>query len=49
MVFPAPAGVILITWQVSCPAYGFPRIRGGDPYANYEQLVGGVFSPHPRG
>ena len=21
----------------------------GDPYANYEQLVGGVFSPHPRG
>ena len=27
----------------------FPRTRGDDPLAKLVRLVGGLFSPHPRG
>ena len=48
-LFPAHAGVILLTNSLGFPFDSFPRIRGGDPntaktYANME-----FFSPHTRG
>ena len=48
-VFPASAGVILVTPRSEHEKLSFPRIRGGDPYATYQLTFNGKFSPHPRG
>ena len=49
LLFPAYAGVILITHILQFGSVPFPRIRGGDPqFVNFwpEQSY---FSPHTRG
>ena len=48
-LFPAYAGVILVCAYLRDLTKTFPRIRGGDPFAQTELYMGGAFSPHTRG
>ena len=48
-VFPASAGVILMSLHVAKTNDGFPRIRGGDPNRKHLSRLLHWFSPHPRG
>ena len=48
-VFPAPAGVILVTDGDAAAKDGFPRTCGGDPENDAEEKYNIMFSPHLRG
>ena len=48
-VFPACAGVILITNCIKFIVSCFPRMRGGDPFVDLYNEYYGKFSPHARG
>ena len=48
-VFPAPAGVILITVEGASWAFSFPRTCGGDPDSPAGSSLPDRFSPHLRG
>ena len=48
-VFPAYAGVILVSGVTSLVPAGFPRIRGGDPFGYEMAQEFTKFSPHTRG
>ena len=48
-VFPASAGVILISGYVNAVERGFPRTCGGDPKLTAISSMDLVFSPHLRG
>ena len=49
MLFPAYAGVILITWLSLLSIAAFPRTCGGDPNLNQYAKAANDFSPHMRG
>ena len=49
MVFPAHAGVILVSDIVGTVQDCFPRTRGGDPWLAGEDSKLDEFSPHTRG
>ena len=48
-LFPAYAGVILLTLTVRNVPGSFPRIRGGDPQYLISAGENASFSPHTRG
>ena len=48
-VFPAWAGVILITSAASAPSDSVPRMGGGDPQSGQPADVIAMCSPHGRG
>ena len=48
-LFPAYAGVILQYLKGAYQYQTFPRIRGGDPTAQFLQNAMNAFSPHTRG
>ena len=48
-LFPAYAGVILLTLTVRNVPGSFPRIRGGDPHSFQILQYALNFSPHTRG
>ena len=48
-VFPASAGVILEFEIDVIQSFSFPRIRGGDPNTENQNITDNGFSPHPRG
>ena len=48
-LFPAYAGVILLTYALIGSALTFPRIRGGDPDRLDYYVPQFAFSPHTRG
>ena len=49
ILFPAYAGVILLTNSLGFPFDSFPRTCGGDPDAVFKAEVTNNFSPHTRG
>ena len=49
MLFPAYAGVILMTSVFSLAIVAFPRLRGGDPFFFQTMDEDSVFSPPTRG
>ena len=49
VLFPAHAGVILVTAALNSKAGTFPRTRGGDPTEIESLPVQILFSPHTRG
>ena len=48
-LFPAYAGVILLSLLWLYASSSFPRICGGDPDIEMEQIRREIFSPHMRG
>ena len=48
-LFPAYAGVILVSAVKWTLQESFPRIRGGDPFYTSTDKSGTAFSPHTRG
>ena len=48
-LFPAYAGVILISTNPPGLSKTFPRIREGDPSRHRRRVPAGTFSPHMRG
>ncbi len=48
-LFPAHAGVILVTKEDALEANAVPRTRGGDPFSLAALRVNAGCSPHTRG
>ena len=48
-LFPAHAGVILISMHLAKSTAAFPRTRGGDPHIEQNAAMSYNFSPHTRG
>ena len=49
MLFPACAGVILLSNLINHHNVSFPHMCGGDPYPQTESEKRFLFSPHVRG